>query len=580
MGNRPAPTAEGQLSKTPFAHVLLYMRERKLSGTLSVQAPAALPDVGGESLLAFESGALAQVRLPTVVDPLGFVLREMGLIDDAALNESLARLARREGLQGEILRKMKVCDEATIEAGLRSQVRRKALRLFAVTDAPYAYYANLDLLEGWGGSRVREDVLSLLWRGVRGCPDVRAIDGVLAKVGSQFVRLRSGSDLRVFEFDRNADAVIDVLRYDSAPLEALLRAGTDAQLARSIVYVLLISKQAELVAPGTRAVRTQASIPPGPDPSSVPPRPPSTPALVAQPPLPTSVRSSVRPPRPSDPLVPRSALAVSGPPGDVTPDLRARWDEASARLTAMEDETYFDMLGIPTDSSTDKARNAFLAMAAKWHPDRAPATSPSLRELYQRIFAYLTEAQETLTSDEQAGRYLAAVKDGGGTPAAQRKIGALIEAATDAQKAEVCLRRREFDEAERLVRKALAAAPDDPGSLCTLAAALTGKRPDQPPNDEVVRLLMQAVNVAPKFDKARVQLGTALKRRGDARGALAQFRAAVEANPKNNDATRELRLAQMRSRDGVDKNSEPAAPTTPTDTKKKPEGLFGRFLKK
>ncbi|MEI8254627.1 MAG: hypothetical protein WCJ30_03050 [Deltaproteobacteria bacterium] len=570
MGNRPAPTAEGQLSKTPFAHVLLYMRERELSGTLSIEARASIPEVGGESLLAFDRGALAQMRLPIVVDPLGFVLREMGLIDEAALNDSLGRLARREGLQGEILRKLNACDDAAIENGLREQVRRKALRLFAVTDASYAYYAGVDLLQGWGGSRVRVDVLPLLWRGVRGYPDARAIEGVLAKVGSQLVRLRAGSDLRLFEFDRNEQGVIDVLRYDSAPLEALLSAGTDSHLARSIVYLLLISKQAEIVAPGTRAVRAKASIPPRPsDAVGLKSRPSSTPAYVApQKPLP----ASVRPPRPSDPVGP------GGLPEDITPELRVRYEEARARLVAMEDETYFQMLGIETDSSTEKARSAFLVAAAKWHPDRAPSGSRSLHDLYQDIFAYLTEAQETLASDEQAGRYLNTVKDGGGTPSAQRKIGALLEAATDAQKAEVCLRRREFDEAERLVRRALATSPEDPGSLCTLAAALSERRVDMPPSDEVVRLLTQAVSLAPKFDRARVQLGTALKRRGDARGALAQFRAAVEANPKNNDAVRELRLAQMRSRDGVDMNAQ--APADKNDPKKKPEGIFGRFLKK
>ncbi len=51
MTDRPQPSAEGQLSRTPFAHVLLYMRERRLTGTLSVQAPETTPEIGGESLL-------------------------------------------------------------------------------------------------------------------------------------------------------------------------------------------------------------------------------------------------------------------------------------------------------------------------------------------------------------------------------------------------------------------------------------------------------------------------------------------------------------------------------------------------
>lgn len=559
MTDRPQPSAEGQLSRTPFAHVLLYMRERRLTGTISVQAPETTPEIGGESLLAFEGGALTQVRLPHVVDPLGFVLREQGAITDDALNESLARLARGEGLQGQILVALGACDEVAIERALRAQVRRKALHLFAVTDAPYAFYADVDLLEGWGGSRVREDVLSLLWRGVRVYSDARAIDGVLAKVGTQSVRLRSGADLRVFEFDRSAQPVIDVLRCDAAPLEALLTAGADPHLARALVYVLLISKEAEIVPAGTRTTRAATG---------------SNPAVANSSPSP---QRSI-PPRGSNPAV-RDIPTPSGLPPDVTPELRAQYDEARDRLAAMEDETYFQMLGVATTASVDAVRVAFLQQAGRWHPDRAPTDSPSVRDLYQRIFAYVTEAQDTLGSEENAGRYLRAVQEGGGTPNSQRKIATLIEAATDTQKAEVCLRRREFDEAERLARKSLAVTGDDPNSLYTLAAVLIERRVDAPPNDEAVKLLQQAISVAPKHDRALMMLGAALRRRGDHNGALAQFRAAMAANPKNTDAAREIRLAEMRSRDGTSSGVrlEPGA----SDTKKKlNESFIGRFLKK
>jgi tetratricopeptide (TPR) repeat protein len=193
------------------------------------------------------------------------------------------------------------------------------------------------------------------------------------------------------------------------------------------------------------------------------------------------------------------------------------------------------------------------------------------------VFAYITEAQEVLLDESQSARYLRSVQDGGGTPNAQRRIAALIEAATDAQKAEVCLRRREFDEAVRLSRKALSIAADDPNSLCVLASALLEKRQDLPPTDEVVGLLRKAVDAAPKHDRARVLLGTVLKRRGDKPGALEQFQEALAANPKNTDAAREIRLAEMRSR-----GSMVGIPAQPAPEPKKSVGdsFISRFLKK
>jgi tetratricopeptide (TPR) repeat protein len=576
MSERPAPTAEGQLSRTPFAHVLLYMRDRRLTGTLAITAPEGFAELTGESLLAFENGSLTQVRLPTVIEPLGFVLRESNAIDDAQLNESLTRLARREGLQGEILRAMGAIDDATLERALRTQVRRKALRLFAVTDAPYAYYADADLLAGWGGSRVSEDVLSILWRGVRAYPDPRAMDAVLARVTGHAVRLRTGADLRVFEFDRAVQGVIDTLRVDSASLDTLLSASQDPTLVRALVYVLLITKQAEIVAPGTPRQPTGTNLQPAS--ARIPDAPSAAPPRDTSPAVPRSSRASV-PPRSSRPPNSSRGSRPSGLPADIAPELRDRFEEARARLASMEDETYFQMLGIAQSAGKDAVRAAYLDQAARWHPDRAPAHAPSIRELHQRIFAYLSEAQDTLTSDELAPRYLRSVQDGGGTPSAQRRIAALIEAATDAQKAEVCLRRREWDEAERLARKALAVSDDDPNSLTVLATAMMERRADLPPSDEALALLQKAVAVAPKNDRARVLYGSALKRRGEHKQALEQFTAALESNPRNTDAAREVRLADMRARSGS--AAAPSGPSDAADAKKKlGESFIGRFLKK
>src|ERR1700691_1994200 len=50
--NRPAPTANGTLAKTPFLHLILYALEKKLTGTMEFLTPdkrtAVLLFVGGQ----------------------------------------------------------------------------------------------------------------------------------------------------------------------------------------------------------------------------------------------------------------------------------------------------------------------------------------------------------------------------------------------------------------------------------------------------------------------------------------------------------------------------------------------------
>jgi hypothetical protein len=562
MSERPAPTAEGSFDKTPFAHVLVYARERSLTGTLAVQASGEIAELVGESLFAFSGGALAQAKLPRITDPLGYVLREMNAITDEQLAESLKRLQSGQGLQGEILQAMGACSAADIEQALRVQIRRKATRMFGVSRAAYQYFDHVDLLAGFGRDRVAEDVFSVLWRGVRAYPNQKMLETVLGRVGTMHLRLRAGADLRVFGFDRGELGVLDLVRAGPTALDALVRAASDPRIGRAIVYVLLIAKQLETV-PAAAAPRVSSPL------LSTTPSAPrvSSPFVSTQPSAPSESPARVTPPpRPAPP-----AAKATPPPAPTVESIpaehRERFVEAQRRAKAIEDENYFEMLGVATTASPDAIREAFLGLAARWHPDRAPASVPALRALHEQIFALLSEAQETLTHDENRGRYNASVQEGGGTPNSQRKIAALIEAATDSQKAEVCLKRREYAEGERLARRALAVSPDDPNAMTILAALLAEIRPEGP-HDEAIKLLTRTVEIAPRHDRAHTLLGVLYKRRGDAKRALDHYRLAAAANPKNVDATREVRLAEMRSR------------TDPSAGDKPKEGLFSKLLKR
>jgi curved DNA-binding protein CbpA len=546
--SRPHPSAEGRFGKTPFAHVLLYIREHALSGTLSIDGPAG-GGLAGEHFFAFENGSLAQSWIATGVDRLGDLLVEMKVVPNAARKDAEVVHHATKQIIGDVFLEMGLCDAAAIARGLVEQNRRRAVRIFALGDAAYRFYQDSDLLEGFGRERFSVDVLAIVWLGVQASPPNATISAVLSRVGEQQIRLRPNALLDAFGFSDDVQHLLDVLRLGPATVKDLEGFAADPQSARSLAYVLLTSKQAELA------------------PSAPPPARASVPSQAP--------RNSVPPPAPTPVATPAPSSVAKAAPSS---DPKAR--EADELFAAMDEQNYYEMIGVAKNASMDDIRAAFMKLAAKWHPDRAP--NPVAKESYQRVFALVNEAHQTLSDETARTRYNRIAQDGGGTPASQRKVGAMLEASSLAQKADIHHRRRDFAEAEKLAREAVALHREDPSVLTVLGAVLL-ERTDAASLDEATSTLIEAVALAPKNDRAQVLLATALKRKGDGAKALEHFRLALEANPKNIEAAREVRLADMRAK------SAPAAATAkkdeaqegkPATEKPTAAGLFSKLFKR
>jgi curved DNA-binding protein CbpA len=552
--SRPHPSAEGRFGKTPFAHVLLYIREHGLSGTLSIDGPAG-GALAGEHFFVFENGSLAQTWIATGVDRLGDVLVETKVISNAARKDAEVVHHATKQIIGDVFVEMNLCDAAAIARGLAEQNRRRAVRIFALGDAAYRFYQDSNLLEGFGRERFPVDVLAIVWLGVLASPPNATIGAVLNRVGTQPIHLKPNALLDAFGFSDDVQHILDVLRLGPATMKDLESFSTDAQVARALAYVLLTSKQAEVVA--------AASAPPPAPRDSQRSQPPAV-AVAAQPsaaapsttPAPTHTQSSA--PAPSS-------------------DPKAR--EAELLFASMDEQTYYEMLGVAKTASMDEIRASFMKMAAKWHPDRAP--TPAAKEAYQRVFAMVNEAHQTLSDETARDRYNRIVQDGGGTPAAQRKVLAMLEASSLAQKADIHYRRREFVEAEKLARQAAEMHRDDPAVVTVLGAVLLEKT-DAASLEEAIAALSEAVALAPKNDRAQVLIANAWKRKGDNAKALEHFRLAVEANPKNIDAAREVRLADMRAKNAPAQSAKKneSAEAKPAADKSMAGGLFSKLFKR
>lgn len=281
----------------------------------------------------------------------------------------------------------------------------------------------------------------------------------------------------------------------------------------------------------------------------------------------------------------RSAPAIAQK--DVAdPELQSKRAEIISRAEKIENQSYFEMLGIGKEASPDSIRDTYFKLAKVYHPDRAQAGLEDLKETLEFIFSNLTEAYATLTDKEKRNRYLSLLKEGGGTLADQKKIQSVVEAAMNFQKAEVCFRRKDYAEATRLCGLALEAGPDDPEYQALAAWIQMHTRGPTEKIDDIVEALKKAQAAAKESEKTNFYLASALKRAGLDQQAVIYFKRASIANPRNLDALRELRLYEMRKEKGGNAKSGSVKGTSVKGGGAKPKGkadeggLFGRLFKK
>jgi curved DNA-binding protein CbpA len=294
------------------------------------------------------------------------------------------------------------------------------------------------------------------------------------------------------------------------------------------------------------------------------------------PPIPQAARASVVPDggrTQSSPSVPD--LASAAPPMAPTPAVSEKpditnspkWKEATQHRAKMENKNYFEMFDLSETATVDDVKTAFPKTVASWHPDRSPI--PELHGLYEEIFALYNTAYATLTTKESRVQYEESLHGGGGTPAAQKKVAAVLDTVQDVHRAEVALRRRDYVEAEKLLRRVLAASDDDVTSMLLLAQTLLEIDPTRAA-DEVINLMAKVMQATEGNDRARLYLGLALKAKSDLGRARACFKQALEMNPNNIEASRELRLVEMRIQQRRDDKA----------SQNSIGGLFNKFLKK
>ncbi len=572
MNVRPAPTASGTLERRPLVHLFVYVLERGLSGSLEL-SPVGAPTCA----VVFAGGQ------PT----------KYGVVDGEGSDAAKPLVERLE-------------------------------ELFALPpQTAFAYFDAFDALPA--KSPTRASALRVIWRGLLRAPPLDHVKAAITKIGTGRIRLTQAIETAVGEsLGEDAARVLARLQGGARSLAGLGEGVPQATL-ELLVYALMITKRVEIVgaqAMGPRTVSRSIPVPPPAPPKStsrttltppppnvtpqtpqVAPPPDSSPVIPPPPPAPSSenlipeappssgsvgeatpvARVRLKKPASTGPVVAEeTAVSHKDPrvsanfdPGAVDAALKTRREDILARSRKIDDEDYFQMLGVARDATQAEVQAAFISLAKTWHPDRLPPPLADMREACSKVFARMSEAQATLVDAEKRGRYMRLLTEGGATPKDQDEIAGVLEAATAFQKAEIFLRRNSNAEAEALVRRAVELDPKQADYQALLAWIEAIKPENQAPDAtrQRIAMLARAIDANPKCERAFFYRAMLYKRLKDEKEALSDFRSAAMLNPRNVDAQREVRLYEMRS--GAKKPAAKEKEEAPQE-----KGLFGRFFKK
>lgn len=524
MTDAPKPLAQGDLAQTPLAHVVLSVLEKGLDGTLAIWPETERP---GQDRVLFARGAPVDARL--------------------------------------------LAPASNLERGL--------LPLFHRERGPYAFFA--DDLVGETKLRGQVDPYSLLAAALRGGFRSEVVDAVLARFGDRPVRVNASAALARFELIPKERAVLDVLRAEPQSIRSLARTSGEAKIASRLLYLLAITRQLEVFS-GESPRKSASTAPPhgGAAPSD------ERAGAAARGGAPPSTATSGRSPDealggPSGSLPPAHAAAPTQPPSDtpsrrpgdpepppamppgLAPEHATRWNEIVEQASRIDAQNYFEMLGVPQTAGADDVRAAYFALVKNWHPDRLPPELLQLKPIAEGIFRHLTEAHEILVDTDKRGPYLKSVQAGGGTPRAEREFQAILDAVMQFQKVDVLMRRRDFESALQLLDEILLLAPEEADYHAARGQVLFKMHGTQDPRyvEEALRATEGALTRNERCERALVTKAEILQRTGNESESFALWRQIHELYPKNVDAQRMKRIADMR---GVgDPPAKPKSPSKP-----------------
>ncbi len=193
----------------------------------------------------------------------------------------------------------------------------------------------------------------------------------------------------------------------------------------------------------------------------------------------------------------------------------------------------------------DDVSNAYREISKRYHPDLYFSAPPDVRALAESCFARVNAAHDALRAPgglSEARRVLEARGEGRAYVGEKEFSAAKVAF----RKGEIAFRNRDWQAADDQLREAVRLDPATwPYALNAAHAGWLSRR--LPTKEAVAQLDAIAANTPQRAAEVQFVAGNLYKLAGQPADALARWKAAVERDPNNRDAQRELRLHDRRA---------------------------------
>ena len=212
----------------------------------------------------------------------------------------------------------------------------------------------------------------------------------------------------------------------------------------------------------------------------------------------------------------------------------------------LEKSTHFEILGVSVNASADEVGIAFVRAARQFHPDRLTGAGVSdLQPLAEKILARINEAAMVLGSPPRRAEYVTSLMVGAQS---SQNLPTLLEAENLFLKGEVFLKKGDYPKAIEAFTAAIKNNPSEPQYQAHLAWA---RFEDPRARKEVIvretlKILEGVLKERPKFVRGYYWVGQLWKFLNESPKAEQAFRQAVQIDESFIEASRELRLIEMR----------------------------------
>jgi curved DNA-binding protein CbpA len=509
-------TSSGSFAQAPLLNLVVLALDRKLSGTLVINDPAA-----GKAEISLRHGSVANLRTSSSVARLGEVLISLCGVREPSIEKAVGTAAGPK-LLGQKLVQAGVIDDVTLQGALREQLLRRIAWVGKLPPAAsFEYYADVDLLGEWGDGPINIDPLVVIWQCVRVSASPKELEATLARLAQRELKLHRRSAIERFWFGAELYRALESLRVKSQPLAEFLATNPgDKDLLKRALYTLTVTRHLDLGREDQEPMGVQAG---------------SATYPIGQHQETHAHKSSAPPVAAQRSVTPR-------------PFNPALLEELSELARTIDSVTHYQALEVATDATMGTIQDAFLKGARKWHPDMWRGAEASANRDAARVFARLKEAHDVLIDKDKRSEYDKNRTSRLEEAAEQEQVRQILQAAGQFHKAQIMAKRHDFAAAEALARDAFEGDPAqlEYGAFYAWVAAQNPQRKDKA-FDELVVLLNRAIDDNPENPQLRFYRATVLKRAGRINEAIKDFSFVCENDPHNLEAKSELRVFKMRS---------------------------------